>query len=154
MDKTVSFSWLRLTPEDLGYQLEPRLSEAELIYIQRVSDWPNVCGTNLKVEIFEEEGTMKVDFGSVSEINHFLYFHGSKKQIRMQERSLGSLKKLLIPNKSISRMLNLKVLSPEVKSGLFKKAAQEFKFEAHPFRFEDTRNNTVTPTKTTLLVQG
>ena len=99
---SVSISWLALTPEQLGYHLQPSLGEAELLFLQRDSDWSNVFGTRLKTRVTLREGHVVVDFNSVIDLNLFLFFHGSQSKERKGEKSLGSLKQLLIPRESFS----------------------------------------------------
>ena len=102
MAPAVTMSWLALTPEQLGYHLPASLGEAELLFLQRDSDWTNVFGTRLKTHVTSREGHVVVDFTSVIDLNLFLFFHGSQSEERKREKSLGSLKQLLIPRESFS----------------------------------------------------
>ena len=145
--------WLVLNPEELGYQNTPILTEADLIKIQKNSDWENIFSTKLGVKFEKEEGKICVIFNSVKDVNLFLFFHGSKSVTRTEEKSLGSLKKMVIPEKSIfkSRLLILKALLANSNIGVYRKASLNFNFVVYPFS-EDKSRNAVDPSKMVLIV--
>ena len=119
-------SWLPLTPEDLGYHLAPALTESDLLYIQNYSDWPNVFWTKLEVKVVMNLKEISVKFSSVADLNLFLFFHGSKEHLRLKEKSLGSLRKLKIPQITFYGSRSMSLWMPEVDFRWHRKILEKF----------------------------